>query len=68
MREKMTSSADLLDLVTRLGRYGRARNRDIDKEPRTISITDDEALLLLAEVPWLEALGYPDPSPRPTGR
>ena len=38
---------DLLDIIMRLSRYGHARDRAADREPRTITITDDEALLLL---------------------
>lgn len=33
-------------LLVRLRRYGRARNRTIDHEERTITITDDEAAWL----------------------
>lgn len=37
----------MADLVTRLTRYGRARDRMVDHEPRTVTITDDEAVMLL---------------------
>lgn len=37
----------ITDLAQRLKRLGEARNREIDREPRTITITDDEALLLM---------------------
>lgn len=41
----------LRDIVMELVQYGMARDRTIEREPRTITITDDDALLLL------EALG-----------
>ena len=33
-------------LTDRLQRLGAARNRDVDPEPRTVTITDDEALVI----------------------
>ena len=44
----MTDVEALLDVVMRLARYGPARDRETEREPRTITITDDEALLLLS--------------------
>jgi hypothetical protein len=44
----MTEIDDLLALVMRLHRYGVARDRATEREPRTITVTDDEALLLLS--------------------
>lgn len=41
------TDADKLKLVERLNRYGLARNRDADPEPRTVTITDDDAVMLL---------------------
>lgn len=35
------------EIVNRLARLGYARNREIDRETRTIEITDDEAVLLI---------------------
>lgn len=34
------------DVVDRLHRYGSARDRTVDREPRVVTITDDEALAL----------------------
>lgn len=45
----MTDHTDHLNyLIERLYRYGRARNRAVDPEPRDITITDDECLMLLS--------------------
>lgn len=44
----MTDVEALLDIVMRLARYGPARDRATEREPRTITITDDEAMLLLS--------------------
>lgn len=52
-KEQMQS---LLDVVMRLHRYGNARDRAIDREPRTITITDDEAVLLIVA---LGAVSHP---------
>lgn len=41
------SSVSLAVVIDRLTRYGTARNRAVDREPRTITITDDEAVALL---------------------
>lgn len=43
----MTAGIETIELVTRLARYALARDRATEREPRTITITDDEALLLL---------------------
>lgn len=42
--------SELVGLVARLAVYASARNRDVDREPRLITLTDDEALLLLDEL------------------
>lgn len=44
----MTDIDTLLDIVRRFVAYGMARDRETEREPRTITITDDEALLLLS--------------------
>jgi hypothetical protein len=36
------------DVVSKLARYALARDRSIEREPRTVTLTDDEALELLA--------------------
>lgn len=41
------ANVDVPDLIDRLKRYGHARNRDVDREQRLITITDDEALMIL---------------------
>ena len=48
MSELPEHMTDLAELMLRLGRYGAARDRGSDYEVRTITITDDEALLLLS--------------------
>jgi len=40
-------SDDLLTAVMKLNRYAYARDRTTDREPRTLTITDDEAVALL---------------------
>lgn len=52
----MTSGNDVIELVSRLARLGYARNRDVDSELREITITDDEAVMLLEayEIPYWE--------------
>lgn len=35
------------DVMARLASYGLARDRTTDREPRTITITDDEAMAIL---------------------
>lgn len=47
------------DVIDRLRRLGDARNRDVDREPREITLTDDEAREL---VPLL-VRGYNDETP-----
>lgn len=55
--KSMASRSDpdwITEIMDRLARLGYARNRAVDREPRTITITDDEAraiyhLLSLAE-------------------
>ena len=42
------SMDEFRDLMLRLNRYGSARDRTTEREPRTITITDDEAMMLLA--------------------
>lgn len=37
----------MVDLIDRLVRFGFARNRDVDHETREVTITDDEAVLIL---------------------
>jgi hypothetical protein len=44
----MTDIEALLDVVMKLARYGMARDRELERIPRTITITDDEAMLLLS--------------------
>lgn len=44
----MTDVNDLLAVVMKLHKYGSARDRATEREPRTITITDDEAMLLLS--------------------
>lgn len=41
----MTEPA-LLSAIRKLELYGNARNRDVDPVPRTVEITDDEAVAL----------------------
>jgi hypothetical protein len=41
---------DTLDLLGRLAHLGNARHRATEREPRTITITDDEALALVGLV------------------
>lgn len=52
----MSNLDDLGDVVLRLAQYGFARDRATDREVRTITITDDEALLILTA---LGALDHP---------
>lgn len=40
--------SDLETAVAKLYTYGRARDRAVDREVRTFTLTDDEALALLA--------------------
>lgn len=37
------------DALTKLRRYATVRDRQTDREPRTVTLTDDEALALLLE-------------------
>ena len=37
----------VIELIGRLSRYAYARDRETEREPRTITITDDEAILIL---------------------
>lgn len=46
----MDNRSDVIELVTRLARMAYARDRDTDREMRTITITDDEAVMLLDEL------------------
>jgi len=41
--------------IRKLDTYGNARDRQTDREPRTVSVTDDEALAIVAYVRELEA-------------
>jgi hypothetical protein len=51
--------------MEKLIRVGGARNRDVDREPRTVSITDDEALAIVREFQAQEAaMIEPDPEPQ----
>lgn len=43
----MTDERALSEALDKLRRYAAARNRAADKEPRTIVLSDDEALALL---------------------
>lgn len=36
--------------IEKLQRYAYARNRDVDRETRTFSLTDDEAVALLERI------------------
>lgn len=44
-----------MDALARLRRYAFARDRTIDREPRTITLSDDEAAALVQYVTALEA-------------
>jgi len=44
----MDAMQSATDVIARLAAYGHARDRATEREPRTITITDDEALALLA--------------------
>jgi hypothetical protein len=43
----MTEEFILTNAIEKLSRYGPARNRNVDREPRQVMLTDDEALALL---------------------
>ncbi len=47
---------DLVHVLLRLATYGFARDRDTEREPRTMTITDDEAILILDA---LRAMDHP---------
>jgi hypothetical protein len=47
----MTPNADLERVIDKLRRYAWARDRWSDREPRIISITDDDAVVLLRMLP-----------------
>lgn len=42
----MTQRDDLLAAIERLERYGRARDRETEREPRQVTISDDEAVAI----------------------
>ena len=46
-RETPFDLDSLAALLLRLARYGTARNREVEREPREITISDDDALLIL---------------------
>lgn len=46
----LVHGVDIGDLLERLDRYGTARNRATESEPRTLTITDDEALMILRAI------------------
>jgi hypothetical protein len=46
----MDNRSDLIELVSRLARLAYARDRTTDRDMRTITITDDEAVILLDEL------------------
>lgn len=37
----------LAEAILKLSRYAYARNRAVDREPRTVTLTDDEAVAVL---------------------
>ena len=43
------------DAIRKLDQYGPARNRAVDRYPRFVEVSDDEALALLAYIRDLEA-------------
>jgi len=47
-RNPAPTMGDGADAIDKLKRYAFSRDRRIDREPRTITITDDEAVALLA--------------------
>lgn len=49
----MTALADAID---KLRRYGPVRDRRYEHEPRTVTVTDDEAVAILGALSTLEAL------------
>jgi hypothetical protein len=49
----MSTERDFVTAVERMERFAWARNRDADREPRTITITDDEAVAILE---WMHAV------------
>jgi hypothetical protein len=51
------SAEEMADVATGLAkcvRYGRARNRDTDSEPRMFALTDDEGLAIVRLVEILQ--------------
>jgi hypothetical protein len=56
----MDNRYDLIELVTRMARIAYARNRDIDRETRYVTITDDEAVALIEELRSGDDLGIGD--------
>lgn len=50
-----SSPADLQNALSKLKEFGLARDRRIDREPRKVIITDDEAVAILEFLEtWLE--------------
>jgi len=43
----MDTDPDLTHAILKLKSYARARDRATEREPRTVTLTDDEALALL---------------------
>jgi hypothetical protein len=49
----MSAERDFVTAVEKMERFAWARNRNADREPRTIAITDDEAIAILE---WIHAM------------
>jgi hypothetical protein len=54
MSEQWPWLADAAQAMLKLARYADARDRAIDREPRTITLTDDEARGIIALVEHLQ--------------
>jgi len=49
----------LEELTERMKRYGMARDRETDKEVRTVTITDDDAVICFYALEYLALAGDP---------
>ena len=52
----MVEQWEMAEAMRKLRRFATARNRDIDRDMRTVSLTDDECLALLAFIDGMREL------------
>lgn len=53
---KIFIDEEINDALDKLRRYAVARNRNVDGEVRTVTLTDDEALAIVLHIELLTAL------------